>query len=340
MSRSRPQEPLKQAQFTKEVCLSFRVSKSFAKEKEPDTIITSMDYDDAGRYLVTTSVDDTISLYDSVTGRSAGVTNSKKYGCHLTRFTHKDRCCVFSTTKGPDSRIGHLDITKGAFLRYYTGHDAQVTSIEMNPRHDTFVSAAMDDTVKMWDLRASNAQATVPSAAETHVSMDPSGQVLCISSVREGTAAFYVLKTMTQFDRTVKLPDGFLWNKVEFSNDNKFILFSSVNGDHILLDAFEFTLVARLCGVTVIPSSGFPHTGSASFTPDGKYVFSGNGNGNVLLWSLKKEDYENNELPHDIHPLAPLEDDVTPRMLLFNPKHMQFTTADTQVKMWLPTAGF
>lgn len=45
------------------------------------------------------------------------------------------------------------------FLRYFKGHTKQVVGLEMSPQDDTFLSSALDDTVRLWDLRTPNCQA-------------------------------------------------------------------------------------------------------------------------------------------------------------------------------------
>jgi COMPASS component SWD2 len=322
--------------LNRDLCAKFKVSKRFTHVSEPP--ITSLDYDDSGQFLISTSMDESIQLYDSTKGKHLKPVYSKKYGCHLAKFTHHQKNCVYASTKtGEDNTIRYLSLNDNSYIRYFRGHKGLVNSLEVSPKSDVFISASMDETVKLWDLRSSNPQASVPSQGETILSFDPLGLIVAVSNVTKGTVKFLDLK---MFDadpfQEITLPHTFKWNKVEFSNDNKYILFCSTNQGHLIYDAFDFVPVTTLTGMTPIPPSPYASTGCASFSPDGKYVFSGNGVGNVAVWSLKPGDLATQAIPDKLNPIKYLDGDDRPRICLWNPKYMQFTTADSSINMWIP----
>ena len=115
-----------------------------------------------------------------ISTRHKRLCKSGKYGVHLARFTHKSTAIIHASTKGEEaaSTIRYLSLHDNSYLRYFYGHKKQyvtredrewksvlkhelcnrVTSLEMSPADDTFLSAAADDTVRLWDLRTATAQ--------------------------------------------------------------------------------------------------------------------------------------------------------------------------------------
>lgn len=57
-------------------------------------------------------------------------------------------------------RIRYHSLFDNKFLRYYTGHTNRVTSLVMHPSADAFVSASLDGTICIWDLRRSEPTVT------------------------------------------------------------------------------------------------------------------------------------------------------------------------------------
>ena len=76
--------------------------------------------------------------------------------------------------------IRYLSLHDNRYLRYFKGHRDRVSALSMSPRDDSFLSAAMDRTVRMWDLRTNVCQGLmhVPlqGAAQQHMQpQSPSG---------------------------------------------------------------------------------------------------------------------------------------------------------------------
>lgn len=57
-------------------------------------------------------------------------------------------------------RIRYHSLFDNKFLRYYTGHTNRVTSLVMHPSADAFMSASLDGTICIWDLRRSEPTVT------------------------------------------------------------------------------------------------------------------------------------------------------------------------------------
>lgn len=101
--------------------------------------------------------------------------------------------------------IRYLSLHDNRYLRYFKGHRDRVSALSMSPRDDSFLSAAMDRTVRMWDLRtnvcqglmhvpppaaamhlpppsASAAQQRLPHGGKILVAHDPAGLVFAVAS--------------------------------------------------------------------------------------------------------------------------------------------------------------
>jgi WD40 repeat protein len=118
-----------------------------------------------------------------------------------SRFT--DCACLFLFFFFVDS-IRYLSLHDNKYLRYFKGHRDRVCALSMAPRDDSFLSAAMDRTVRLWDLRTNVCQgllhvpmpsppsssAASSSAAHKHlpaggkvlVAHDPEGMVFAVAT--------------------------------------------------------------------------------------------------------------------------------------------------------------
>lgn len=77
---------------------SYRPAKSL-KNSSQGSVITSLDFDDTGEWLLAACDDESIQLYDCKLGKHSKELFSKKYGVHLARFTHVYTNCIYASTK-------------------------------------------------------------------------------------------------------------------------------------------------------------------------------------------------------------------------------------------------
>lgn len=319
--------------ISKDNLLKFRAVKSFKFAENEVSPITSLCFDDHGQYLLTSSANDNMHLYDAVGSRFLNTIASKKYGCHTAKFTHAQSECIYSSTmKSFDIR--HLNLETNQYLRYFTGHGALVSDIEMSPLNDTFLSASYDESVRLWDLRIAKSQAIVPSLVPSCIAYDPSGLVFALGNPDNFEIGLYNLTQLKSGPfLVVKVKQNFnKWNKLEFSNDGKYLLLASSVGRQLILDAFDGTELFELGGTKPFPLREFMDSGSACFTPDGKFTLGTDYEGRIAIWN-QQESISNRTLkPQGFIPAAP---ESCPRTIAFNPKYAMFVTADENVDFYV-----
>jgi COMPASS component SWD2 len=315
-----------------------------------DSYITSLDFDDQGEFLVAACDDDTMHVYDIKEGKKTKTVPSKKYGIHLARFTHHSRQVLYASTKQDDS-LRLLELHNESYVRYFTGHTAQVTCIALSPASDQFLSCGNDDTVCLWDLNSRSPQGKLKLVTPYLAAYDPSANVLAIASQATASVLMYDIRMYDkapflsfdlseQEDRYTPSTKGRAWSKLEFSNDGKHVLLGTDYHGHFLLDAFDGKLKSFLVGksgatgrAAPISTSGKPLSqGDVCFTQDGRYVIGGTGDQpDLLVWDTHQAN------GRQLEPMTRLRSkDIKSAIVQVNPRFNMIATADTKVCMWVP----
>jgi COMPASS component SWD2 len=332
---------------------TFRPSKQF---KSPASY-TSVDFDDTGEFALLARTDDTIQLFNTKAGAHAKELKSQKYGNALARFTHNSSNIIYASTK-VDHGIRYLCMHDNSFIRYFKGHEDRVTSLSLSPGSDHFLSASLDNTVRLWDCRSPNPQGQLNFTSAYLTAYDPSATVIAIASPPAQTvflydlknfdkapfASFDLLDTEQRFSNShgMKVAEG--WSGLEFSNNGKYLLIATSGAGHYVLDAFDGKLVhylRRPSGSTshLAPGDPLPTSGTstytqadASFSPDGRYVIGGNGTQNgLLVW-----DVQDKEGQAVLEPATELPSQRPATVVGYNPRHNMITTAEKEVLFWVP----
>lgn len=301
----------------------FQVAKVFPNS----TLNYSLDFDNTGSFLLTSSDDETLRLYDARLGKLKNTAYSKKYGCSFARFTHKATNLIYASTKEDDA-IRYLSFYDNKYLRYYKGHTKRVVNLKMSPQDDTFLSSSEDETVRLWDLRTPNCQglmSTMAGSGASVIGFDQSGLVFGVG-MQSRMLRLYDLKNyengpFASFDLTkiIGLNPTFLpqWSNIQFSNDGNNILISTKMDVIYLIDAFDGHLKHRLTGH--LNQSGLSL--EANFTPCGKYVYSGSQDGSIYFWNVETGNLITSLEGHCKASTA----------VAWNPRYMMFASADSDL---------
>jgi COMPASS component SWD2 len=339
-----------------DVITTYRATRLF--KAPPGAHYTSIDFNDSGEFVILARTDDTIQLFNTKAGAHAKELKSQKYGNALARFTHHDTSIIYASTKVDDG-IRYLSMHDNSFIRYFRGHTDRVTCLTMSPSNDNFLSASLDNTVKLWDCRSSTAQGQLDFHSPYLTAYDPSGSVIAIASPACQTVHLYDLKNYDKppfatFDlldiekkqESQGQKSGEGWTGMEFSNNGKFVLISTTGSGHYILDAFSGELkhyLHRPSGSAARPAPGDPLNESnptypqadACFTPDGQFVVGGNGGQTgLLVWDLRQEG--SRAKMEVLEPSCDLPSSKAAAMVSYNPRHNMIVTADREVVMWLP----
>ncbi|KAL9632195.1 MAG: hypothetical protein Q9164_005475 [Protoblastenia rupestris] len=338
-------------QKTSDVIGTFRTTKLF-KLGKPDTAVTSLDFDDSGEFLLAACDDDSLQLYNAKEGRHVKQLLSQKYGAHLARFTHHATSIIYASTKVDDG-IRYLSTHDNAFLRYFKGHTAPVTSLAVCPASDTFLSCSLDNTIRLWDLKSPSPQGRLNLSTPHLAAYDPSATVIAIASSSTHTillydlrnydkppfATFDVRRYLSQHAINSLKPD---WTRLEFSNDGKSLLLATnSSAGHLLLDAFEGSLRAH-CVRSQQPLNlrappGVPGQlgqGDVCFSSDGRYLIGGSGGDrDAIVWDTQGQvEIETKQLK----PMCGLPCKSRAAVAEWNPRYNMCATADKEVIFWVP----
>ena len=315
--------------------LKFKHVKSFQPQEKDCGPVTSLNFDDNGQFLLTSSSNDTMQLYSATNCKFLDTIASKKYGCHSAIFTHAQNECIYSSTM-KNFDIKYLNLETNQYLRYFSGHGALVNDLKMNPVNDTFLSSSYDESVRLWDLKISKPQVIIPSLVPNCIAYDPSGIVFALGNPENFEIGLYNLKKIQEGPfLIIKINDTTFsqWNKLEFSNNGKYLLVGSSIGKHLIFDAFTGQQLFELIGTRAFPMREFLDSGSACFTPDGEFVLGTDYDGRIAIWN-HSDSISNKVLrPQGFIPCVSHE--TCPRSIAFNPKYSMFVTADETVDFYV-----
>ena len=258
--------------------------------KDSGAQINSLDFSRDGEFLVTSSDDESVHLYSCAKGKKMKTVYSRKYGVDLVRFTHHNpgsqatRVVCASKNKW-DETLRYLSLHDNQYIRYFRGHRDKVVSLAMSPKEDTFISASLDRTIRLWDLRSPNCKGVLhtPEMARLCAAFDPGGLIF-VAATSDKTLKLYDVRSFDKgpfstfngiYDEDAEL------TSMDISADGKHILVSTNQSTIYMLDAFE--------GHREIYFKGHTATGNdihATFTPDAKYVLSGSEDGKLHAWEV------------------------------------------------------
>ncbi|KAM7509167.1 hypothetical protein LguiA_019620 [Lonicera macranthoides] len=287
--------------------------------------INSLDFHRTADLLVTACEDDSVRLYDIANAKLLKTTYHKKHGADRICFTHHPSSVLCSSRYNLDSvgeSLRYLSMYDNRCLRYFKGHKERIVSLCMSPVNDSFMSGSLDHSVRIWDLRVNACQGILRLRGRPTVAYDQQGLVFAVA-MEGGAIKLFDSRSYDKgpFDTFLVGGDRAEVCDIKFSNDGKSMLLTTTSNNIYVLDAY---LGEKRCGFSVDPS---PNTTiEATFTPDGQYVVSGSGDGNLHAWSINTR---NKVGCWDSH-IGIVE------CLKWAPRRVMFVAASSVLTFWIP----
>lgn len=228
----------------------------------------------------------------------------------------------------------------------------------MSPVDDTFLSGAVDDAVRFWDLRSPEAQGQLRVRGHPVVTYDPTGAVFAIALNERNAVLLYDVRkfdcdpfltitiddtaALSQISMPPRIP---VITSLSFNQSGQFVLVGTAGDVHYIVDSFSGKLLYRLVGhvgleqasgrgVGMVPQAGISGQ-EACWTPDGRMVLSGSSTGQLCIWALPETAPETTTT---LRPSGLLNGHEGPsRVVAFNPKCARTSPYLTQ--NFAPRAG-
>eukprot|EP00190_Bangiopsis_sp_CCMP1999_P001241 CAMPEP_0198728264 /NCGR_PEP_ID=MMETSP1475-20131203/8257_1 /TAXON_ID= ORGANISM="Unidentified sp., Strain CCMP1999" /NCGR_SAMPLE_ID=MMETSP1475 /ASSEMBLY_ACC=CAM_ASM_001111 /LENGTH=324 /DNA_ID=CAMNT_0044490577 /DNA_START=6 /DNA_END=980 /DNA_ORIENTATION=- len=294
--------------------------------------VNCIDFSHDGNFMISSGDDETLQLYNCLEGRLHKTIPSKKYGCGFVRFTHHHSAVIYASKNQFDDSIRYLSVHDNRYLRYFKGHRHRVCCLAMSPLDDMFISAAKDDSVRVWDVRSPKCAGLLRTKGTPRVAFDPEGVCFGVAYTEAKTRNHMIkLFDIRRFDEgpfasftfpmAASEPQGDVTH-FKFSPDSKTILLAYQDARIALYDAFDGTKLRELGGHSNEAQADL----EASFSPDGRFVCSGSDDGKLFLWET-----DSGRVVKELEGHA-----FSVGCVAFNPKLLQLGSACQNVVFWLP----
>jgi len=310
--------------------------------------VNAMGYSHAGEFLVTSSEDNTIRLFDAIQGVPRAGFNLANYGCDFAQFCSGNQHVIHASRNGENHDVRVLDMHTQQYTGFYEGHTDRVTSVSVKPDPSDagglcFSTAAFDRTVRFYTYSYNAPLAVIPNLAPGRIvtSYDPTSPVLAIADSSR-RVHLYDTRSLVQgpFARlsfTAHFHSAEQVTTMSFSCDGKQILVGSVQNTLLVFDTFEGNLLHKLDpharhateGVSDVHPNmkGF----MSIFSPSGSHVLRGSRAGTVHTWKIRGASSGQFSQPVLVEPGNPTN------CLAWNPQYCQLAVASTKVFFYMPS---
>jgi WD40 repeat protein/transcriptional regulator with XRE-family HTH domain len=186
----------------------------------------------------------------------------------------------FIATASSDTKAKIWDSITGEVLHTLSGHTLPVTGVAFSPDGTQLVTVSWDHTARVWDLTLARESLFIPVGQPWSLrpSYSPDGTQILTDYPAENAAKVWdatsgkELLSLTGDGDSISLtgyhPDGSL---VAGISDKTILIFDAKTGKQ------RFTLTGHTDAIT-----------SINFSPDGARLASGSGNGEIIIWDLRK----------------------------------------------------
>lgn len=230
--------------------------------------------DTFGKFIVSSSRDSTVRIWDSISGECIHVLYGHEGFVNYASFS-PDGKTIASASDDKSVRI--WTVQSGQCIRVLNGHTRAVKSVSFCPDGRYAISSSDDATIRVWDISTG----------------------VCIHAIK-GESKFLPISSRTSPDgnklltyqnncfhiwdiesgRRLHTIIGHTINSAAFSPDGKKIVLAPEDGNVMLVDADTGDIIQELVGLA-------SPVKEAVFSPNGKYIVTDSKDKSVRMWDVE-----------------------------------------------------
>jgi WD40 repeat protein len=243
-----------------------------------NSFIYSVAFSPNGKQIVSSSIDNTIKLWDTETGKEIRTFSGHSSGVRSVMFSPDGKTIVSGSA---DKTIKIWDVETGKDIKTFLGHSSGVNSVVFSPNGRKVLSGSSDYSLKLWDVETGLEEITFIGHTSYiwSVMFSPDGkQALSVSF--DDTIRLWNIKT----GQEVRTYSGQKYREsAVFSPNGKYIL-SNFDSETLMLLDVETGLEIKKIDI-----SSRHFVSSIMFSSDGKQILSGSSNytHNIKLWDAE-----------------------------------------------------
>lgn len=231
--------------------------------------VTTVAFSPDSRFFASGSRSGEVKLWDVYTTQLVSDLRSRGSGINSLAFNPNGKSLA---VVGMDHDVELWDLATKQ-VRRLSGHSKEITSVSFQ-NENIILTAGRDQTIKVWDLRTGNNVKTLDNQTEINaVALNPSKDLLATANV-DNTASIW------------NLNDGRMVQKVRGHSAELYSVCFNPGGTLLATaGADQSVVISSLSGnLSATLKGSLDSVASVIFTPDGRWLLSGNTDGSILVW--------------------------------------------------------